>query len=194
MGRDGLAIVAAAFGAALLLGGCDWADQAEGTHMPAFALEAESARLGFIPRTDGPNAPPEAALECVEPKEIGAPYPMRLWVRLGVFPGESLTRTADGGWAVGERFFPARMTLRIDRQRFEIGNGRMSLSPAGEVILTAEPPQETALFLAIARARMLALISGEAEERSLGVAVWRKELIALSEACERATLAWQFLQ
>lgn len=183
----------AAAGALFLLAGCDWVEQAQGTHLPAITTDGKTGGIGFIPRALGPVGTPDSALQCIEAKEIGSPYPMTLWVKLGSFPGASVTALPNGGWTVGDLYVPSQLGIRIDRKRFEATDLRLTLSPEGDLTLTGNAPTEDALFQAVARARTMNLITG-AQERSLAVAVWRKELIAISELCEKNALAWQFLQ
>lgn len=187
---SGVSIPAAAL---LLLSGCDWAEQAQGSHLPAIETRDQNAAVGFIPRERGPVGDPDSGLRCVSTKEIGAPYPMTLWITLGPAPGSEIQRLPRGGWNVGERYVPDQLSIKIDRQRFETLRRTLFVSPAGELILSGDAPQDDAFFQAIARARMMTIQFGD-EQRTLAVAVWRKELIAVSEACEQAALAWQFLQ
>jgi hypothetical protein len=179
--------------ALMLLAGCDWAEQAQGTHLPAIKTEAKDASIGLVPRTEGPLGAADSGLQCPEPKEIGAAYPMILWIRLGQAPGIEPVRTPRGGWTVGDRYVPDQLSIRIDRQRFETLQRRLTVDENGDLILSGNAPQEETLFRAIARARMLTLLA-DGQERSLAVAVWRPELIKVSEICEQNTLAWQFLQ
>lgn len=182
-----------AAGAFLLLAGCDWAEQAQGSHTPRFEVNGRTASLALVPRDAGAVGPADSALACTEAKEIGAPYPVKLWLKVGDFPGAVIERAANGGWNVGGRYVADQLSLLIDRQRFETLGRAVALAPDGGLVLSGDVPQDEALFKAIARARTVTLIAG-AEERSLAVAVWRKELIEMSEICEQNTLAWQFLQ